>query len=122
MSIFKQIGNRIGKKIGKKVALAALALTVALLALPADRAAAQGAVKSVHKDWQIRCDTPPGAKSEQCALIQSVTAEDRANVGLTVIVLKTADLKSRLIRVVAPLGVLLPLSLIHISEPTRRTP
>jgi len=71
-------------------------------------ALAQGAVKSVHKDWQIRCDTPPGAKSEQCALIQSVTAEDRANVGLTVIVLKTADAKSRLMRVVAPLGVLLP--------------
>ena len=71
-------------------------------------ALAQGAVKSVHKDWQIRCDTPPGAKSEQCALIQSVTAEDRANVGLTVIVLKTADQKSRLMRVVAPLGVLLP--------------
>ena len=62
----------------------------------------------MHKDWQIRCDTPPGAKSEQCALIQSVTAEDRANVGLTVIVLKTADHKSRLMRVVAPLGVLLP--------------
>ena len=75
---------------------------------PAERAAAQGAVKSVHKDWQIRCDTPPGAKTEQCALIQSVTAEDRANVGLTVIVLKTADAKSRLMRVVAPLGVLLP--------------
>jgi invasion protein IalB len=69
---------------------------------------AQGAVRSVHQDWQIRCDTPPGAKSEQCALIQSVTAEDRANVGLTVIVLKTADMKSRLMRVVAPLGVLLP--------------
>ena len=68
-------------------------------------AIAQGAVKSVHKDWQIRCDTPPGAKSEQCALIQSVTAEDRANVGLTVIVLKTADQKSKLMRVVAPLGV-----------------
>lgn len=69
---------------------------------------AQGAVKSVHKDWQIRCDSPPGAKFEQCALIQSVTAEDRANVGLTVIVLKTADLKTRLMRVVSPLGVLLP--------------
>jgi len=88
--------------------LAPLALVVALTSVPTERAAAQGAVKSVHKDWQIRCDTPPGAKSEQCALIQSVTAEDRANVGLTVIVLKTADLKSRLIRVVAPLGVLLP--------------
>jgi invasion protein IalB len=87
------------------------ALAAALLALAvgsADRAAAQGAVKSVHNDWQVRCDTPPGAQGEQCALIQSVTAEDRANVGLTVIVLKTADQKSRLMRVVAPVGVLLP--------------
>src|SRR5262245_23416166 len=84
--------------------------TVALLALAsaANRADAQGAVRSVHADWQIRCDTPPGAQGEQCALIQSVTAEDRANVGLTVIVLKTADQKSRLMRVVAPMGVLLP--------------
>jgi invasion protein IalB len=96
MSVIKQIG------------LTVVALAVALLALPMVQALAQGAVKSVHKDWQIRCDTPPGAKSEQCALIQSVTAEDRANVGLTVIVLKTADAKSRLMRVVAPLGVLLP--------------
>jgi invasion protein IalB len=69
---------------------------------------AQGAVRSVHNDWQIRCDTPPGAQAEQCALMQSVTAEDRANVGLTVIVLKTADQKARLMRVVAPMGVLLP--------------
>src|SRR5262245_4840471 len=87
---------------------APLALTALLALALADHAFAQGAVKSVHKDWQIRCDAPPGAKTEQCALIQSVTAEDRANVGLTVIVLKTADQKSRLMRVVAPLGVLLP--------------
>ena len=71
-------------------------------------AQAQGAVRSTHGDWQIRCDTPPGAQNEQCALIQSVVAEDRSNAGLTVIVLKTADQKSRLMRVVAPLGVLLP--------------
>ena len=88
--------------------LGPMALTALLALASADRAFAQGAVKSVHKDWQIRCDTPPGAKTEQCALLQSVTAEDRANVGLTVIVLKTADQKSRLMRVVAPLGVLLP--------------
>src|ERR1700686_3590932 len=94
--------------LGCRMWLWPLALGLALFALPADRATAQGAVKSVHKDWQIRCDTPPGAKAEQCALIQSVTAEDRANVGLTVIVLKTADAKSRLMRGVAPLGVLLP--------------
>jgi invasion protein IalB len=83
-------------------------IALALLLGPSHRAAAQGAVRSVHKDWQIRCDTLPGAKTEQCVLIQSVAAEDRANVGLTVIVLKTADAKSRLMRVVAPLGVLLP--------------
>ena len=88
------------------VAAAALAFS-ALAGMP-DHAAAQGAVRSVHEDWQIRCDTPPGAQAEQCALIQSVTAEDRPSVGLTVIVLKTADQKSRLMRVLAPLGVLLP--------------
>jgi invasion protein IalB len=71
-------------------------------------ALAQGTVRSVHNDWQIRCDTPPGAQAEQCALIQSVTADDRPNIGLTVIVLKTADKKSRIMRVIAPPGVLLP--------------
>ncbi len=55
----------------------------------ADPAAAQGAVKGTYGDWQIRCDTPAGAQSEQCALIQSVVAEDRSNAGLTVIILKT---------------------------------
>jgi invasion protein IalB len=85
----------------------ALVAMATVIAAP-EHAAAQGAVKSVHNDWQVRCDTPPGAQGEQCALIQSVTAEDRANVGLTVIILKTADQKSRLLRVVAPVGVLLP--------------
>jgi invasion protein IalB len=86
------------------------ALAVAFLIVFAGQAEvmAQGTVRSVHNDWQIRCDTPPGAQSEQCALIQSVTAEDRPNIGLTVIVLKTADRKSRLMRVIAPPGVLLP--------------
>jgi len=98
-------GRRFG---GRRIGLLSLLLAMGLAALPSQGALAQGAVKSVHRDWQIRCDTPPGAKTEQCALIQSVTAEDRANVGLTVIVLKTADAKSRLMRVVAPLGVLLP--------------
>ncbi len=71
-------------------------------------ALAQGTVRSVHNDWQIRCDTPPGAQGEQCALLQSVTADDRPNIGLTVIILKTADKKSRIMRVIAPPGVLLP--------------
>nr|WP_245615679.1 invasion associated locus B family protein [Afifella pfennigii] len=71
-------------------------------------ALAQGAVKSTHGDWEVRCDTPPGAQNEQCVVMQFVTAEDRQNVGLTVIVLKTADKQARILRVLAPLGVLLP--------------
>jgi len=89
-------------------ALGAVLVAAVTVAAFAGQAGAQGAVRSVHGDWQIRCDTPPGAQNEQCALMQSVTAEDRPNVGLTVIVLKTTDQKSRLMRVVAPLGVLLP--------------
>ncbi|WP_035872545.1 invasion associated locus B family protein [Cucumibacter marinus] len=69
---------------------------------------AQGVVKSEHGDWQMSCDTPPGASFEQCALIQNVTAEDQPNVALSVIVLKTADRQAQLLRVLAPLGVLLP--------------
>jgi invasion protein IalB len=93
--------------LGPAGAMLAMALACLPALLPAP-ASAQGVVKGVHGDWQIRCDTPPGAQTEQCALVQSVTAEDRPNVGLTVIVLKTADQKSRLLRVLAPLGVLLP--------------
>jgi invasion protein IalB len=87
-----------------------LACAVALLggAAGLTEAAAQGVVKGKHGDWETRCETPPGATKEQCALIQSVAAEDRPNISLVVIVLKTADGKSRLLRVVAPLGVLLP--------------
>jgi invasion protein IalB len=97
---------RFSRRLG--ASLAALCLATALFLGLTAAASAQGAVRSVHGDWQIRCDTPPGAQGEQCALIQSVVAEDRSNAGLTVIVLKTADQKSKLMRVVAPLGVLLP--------------
>ena len=89
-------------------AAALAAAMIGLLLATGSAAFAQGAVKAVAGDWQIRCDTPPGAQGEQCALIQSVVAEDRSNAGLTVIILKTADQKSKLMRVVAPLGVLLP--------------
>nr|WP_236020813.1 invasion associated locus B family protein [Devosia sediminis] len=71
-------------------------------------AMAQGTVRSEHGDWQMSCDTPPGASFEQCAIIQNVLAEDQPNVGLSVIVLRTADREARLLRVLAPLGVLLP--------------
>ena len=95
---------------------AALSFGVAggVLALAAgDRAEAQGVVKNTFGDWQMRCETPAGAQAEQCAIVQNVAAEDRPNVSLVIIVLRTADRKSHLLRVIAPLeaGVLLPAGL-----------
>ena len=80
---------------------------------PGDRAEAQGVVKNTFGDWQMRCETPAGAQAEQCAIVQNVAAEDRPNVSLVIIVLRTADRKSHLLRVIAPLeaGVLLPAGL-----------
>ncbi len=85
-----------------------LGLCAFLVCGAASPGATQGVIKSKHGDWELRCETPPGALHEQCALLQSVAAEDRPNINLVVIVLKTADGKGRLLRVIAPLGVLLP--------------
>lgn len=106
MGIFRHDSRRILRADALKKA-GLLAVTLAGLAFFPAAAQAQGVVRSVHQDWQIRCDTPPGAQSEQCALMQSVVAEDRANMGISVIVLRIADNKSLLLRVIAPLGVLL---------------
>ncbi|MCO6048543.1 invasion associated locus B family protein [Mesorhizobium sp. RP14(2022)] len=67
-----------------------------------------GQVRATHGAWSIICDTPAGASSEQCAMMQNVVAEDRPEVGLSVVVLRTADNKAEILRVLAPLGVLLP--------------
>ncbi len=67
-----------------------------------------GNVKSQHGDWQVVCKPPPpGAKNPVCAVVQSVTAEDRNNVGLTVYFQRFSD-KTQVLRIFAPLGVLLP--------------
>jgi invasion protein IalB len=91
---------------------ALLSLVVGLLFIASRASAAgpdaQGAVRDKHGDWVTRCETPPGAAHEQCAIVLSVVDQDRPNLILVVIVLNTADRKARLMRVIAPLGVLLP--------------
>ncbi|MBI1621985.1 invasion associated locus B family protein [Aquamicrobium sp. cd-1] len=82
-----------------------------MLAMPASaqqQQQQQGVVRSTHGSWSIICDTPGGASSEQCAMMQNVVAEDRPEVGLSVVVLRTADKSAEILRVLAPLGVLLP--------------
>src|SRR5262245_3025071 len=91
------------------VAVLVLALLLGLPTAPPARGQILegGSVKAQHGDWQVVCrPPPPGARNEVCGAVQSVTAEDNQNVGLTTIVQKHADGKITM-RVVAPLGVFL---------------
>ena len=91
------------------IALAGFAVSCAGARAQTQPVAAQdNTVRAQHGDWQVVCKAPPpGAKSEVCAMVQSVTAEDRPNVGLTVYFQKFAN-GTKVLRVFAPLGVLIP--------------
>jgi invasion protein IalB len=95
-----------------KTGWAFLSLVVGLLlptsVVSAAESAPQGVVRDKHGDWTTRCETPPGSAHEQCAIVLSVVDQERPSLILVVIVLNTADRKARLMRIVAPLGVLLP--------------
>ncbi|WP_427023461.1 invasion associated locus B family protein [Aureimonas ureilytica] len=90
-----------------KILLASAAAAL-LFMMPLAAKAQTGTVKSQHGAWAVVCDQPAGAAGEQCALLQNVVAEDRPEVGLSVLALKTADGKAQILRVLAPLGILLP--------------
>lgn len=58
-------------------------------------------------DWQRVCKRPTGAAQDICALVQDVTSESNPNVGLSVHFQRAPD-GQRVLRVFAPLGILLP--------------
>jgi len=97
--------------------LGLVALVACMVGL-ASQASAQGVTKATFHDWQLRCDTPPGASAEQCILYQNVADEQRPDVNIVVVVIKVSDPAGKddkgqmprktLLRVIAPLGVLLP--------------
>jgi invasion protein IalB len=91
------------------VAVITWLMLLAMLAGPANaQRPADGDVVAQHGDWQVVCKPPPpGSKQKVCALVQSVTAEDRDNVGLTVY-FQVFSNGTKVLRVFAPLGILLP--------------
>ncbi len=88
------------------IGIVSIVLTFAL----ANPLHAQVKTKASFGDWQVNCGKPPGAKSVRCALVQRVIDEERSNVGLRVVFLQTSK-GQNILRVVAPLGVLLPFGL-----------
>jgi invasion protein IalB len=102
----------------------ALAVLAAAWMLHFAPAFAQGTVKSTHGDWELRCETqaapvapeqatPAPASGEQCYLYQNVADESSDRLNLIISVLrvpdpKAPDTRKLILRVLAPLGVLLP--------------
>jgi len=83
---------------------AAILVALALCGRP-DPAAAQGTIRATFGDWQIRCETPPGSKDEECKLYKSVASDNRPNTVLHVLVFKSADKKYPVMRILTPPGV-----------------
>jgi invasion protein IalB len=88
-------------------------LAVAMASCPA---AAQGIVRGNFSDWELRCEQQQG-REEQCILYQNVADEKDSNINVVVVVLRVAEgqgadgkpaSRKPVLRVIAPLGVLLP--------------
>jgi invasion protein IalB len=95
-------------------AVLAAAASVCLLA-SAGSAAAQGVVRGNFSDWELRCEQQQG-RDEQCILYQNVADEKDSSINVVVVVLRINEtpasggpaVRKPVLRVIAPLGVLLP--------------
>jgi invasion protein IalB len=64
--------------------------------------------KTAFGTWTVVCGTPDGGTERRCVLMQSVVSQERPEMQLSVAVSKQAGGKTGLLRVQAPLSVLLP--------------
>lgn len=70
-----------------------------------------GQVKAIYGAWKLKCAQIAGAKQDKCALVQDLKLEDRPNMFLTVLLMRSFDSDKKILRIVAPLGVVLPAGL-----------
>ncbi len=96
--------------------LTKLIAACAVLAFATAQAYAQsevgsGQVKAIYGAWKLKCAQLAGAKQEKCALVQDLKLEDRPNMFLTVLIMRSFDSDKKILRIVAPLGVVLPAGL-----------
>ena len=70
-----------------------------------------GQVKAIYGAWKLKCAQLAGAKQDKCALVQDLKLEDRPNMFLTVLIMRSFDSDKKILRIVAPLGVVLPAGL-----------
>jgi invasion protein IalB len=94
-----------------KLAAACIALALASAPAFAQSEVGSGQVKAIYGAWKLKCAQLAGAKQDKCALVQDLKLEDRPNMFLTVLIMRAFDSDKKILRIVAPLGVVLPAGL-----------
>jgi invasion protein IalB len=107
-----------------------LGVAAALTLAAGGAASAQGVVRGNFNDWELRCEQQQG-REEQCILYQNVADEKDASVNIVAVVLRIAEtpagggtaVRRPVLRVIAPLGVLLPRGLgLRVESATEKGP
>ena len=110
MSRTPQQGNRLMLRLTKLIA-ACVVLAFASAEAFAQSEVGSGQVKAIYGAWKLKCAQLAGAKQDKCALVQDLKLEDRPNMFLTVLIMRSFDSDKKILRIVAPLGVVLPAGL-----------
>jgi invasion protein IalB len=94
-----------------KLLAACLLLAFASAQTHAQSEVGSGQVKAIYGAWKLKCAQIAGAKQDKCALVQDLKLEDRPNMFMTVLLMRSFDSDKKIMRIVAPLGVVLPAGL-----------
>ena len=86
--------------------LCVAAALIPVLAFPLATWAQEG-VKGKIGAWEMRCKALADSSKEACGITQTVQSEDDRNVGIAVVIIKPAEAKTAIMRVIAPAGVFL---------------
>ena len=71
-----------------------------------------GQIKAIYGAWKLKCAQIAGTKQQdKCALVQDLKLEDRPDMFLTILFMRAFDSDKKILRIVAPLGVVLPAGL-----------
>ena len=94
-----------------KLLAACIFLVLPIHQVHAQSEVGSGQVKAVYGAWKLKCAQIAGAKQDKCALVQDLKLQDRPNMFLTVLFMRAFDSDKNILRIVAPLGVVLPAGL-----------
>ncbi len=112
MSLTYRFRNNLSRLFSKKLAMLSFLLSALFAVTPAHAANNVGEkIVATYGEWEVICAKPLGAKSEKCGAVSKVKAADIPDVGLVITFMKTSRNDKILLRIRAPLGILLPTGL-----------